>query len=140
MTACTKLAAAADRLASGGFAGRRYLVEFGREGAGIPAGPLWFVAAAAAGRNRMPGRGFSPELDDGTSGQARHFAGIVATTARVGPTATRWVSVRLRRDPGASADGRLTELALEFATLIRSGTLHPHEAGTWITTHLCADS
>ncbi|MCU1480861.1 MAG: hypothetical protein JWQ19_1647 [Subtercola sp.] len=137
--ACAALCAMADRLA-GREAGaeRRYLVEFGRAGAGIPSGPLWFVAAGAGGRNVFRGRGFRPELDDGSNGQARHFAGIVATAARIGAPATRWLSVHVRRDGLDTADGRLTEVALEFVTGIRSGDITPADASAWLRARLCA--
>ncbi|MEF2976670.1 hypothetical protein [Subtercola sp. YIM 133946] len=135
---CAALCAMAASLAAQGPGGRRYLVEFGRRGAGIPAGPLWFVAAATGGRNPLRGRGFAASLDDGSTGQARHFAGIVASVARLGPRATRWLSVHVRRDALDSADGRLTECAIEFATIIRSGELDPADAPDWLRAHLCA--
>jgi hypothetical protein len=136
--ACAALCALADRLAGQSLSPRQFLIAFGREAAGIGAGPLWFVDAAVGGRNVLAGRGFKAELDDGSRGQARHFAGIVASVAHLGPRATRWLSIHVRRDAAVSADGRLTEEAIEFATLVGSGDLAPGVASAWLAEHLCA--
>ena len=138
MTACHALAAAADSLAGAGLDARRFLVALGRVGAGVRTGPLWFVDAARGGRNLIPGRGFRREFDDSTSGQARHFAGVVATATRLGIPLTRRLSVVVLRDPLDSSDGRLTESALEFVALIRDGRMPQADAAGWITSHVCA--
>lgn len=94
--------------------------------------------AAVAGRNRLPGRGFAAAFDDGTSGQARHFAGTAAAAARLGASLTRFVSVHLRRDPHDSPDGRLGEQAIAFAALVLSGDLPVADTPAWIAATLCA--
>jgi hypothetical protein len=138
--ACGELSALAGRLARRATAPRRFLVELGHEAAGVRTGPLWFVDAARGGRNALSGTGFRAEFDDSTRGQARHFAGIVAVAARIGPRLTRWLSVHVGRDAPDSADGRLTEKALEFAGLVNSGRLRPDAAPDWIAQHLCRSS
>ncbi|RFA19487.1 hypothetical protein [Subtercola boreus] len=138
MDACAELATLAGRLAVGETSPRRFLVRLGEEGGGIRRGALWMIDATLAGRNRLPGRGFSPALDDGSTGQARHFAGTAAAAARLGAAVTRWVSVHVRRDPLDSADGRLSEEAIRFAALVRSGDLPLAETEAWIREHLCA--
>ncbi|WP_382306477.1 hypothetical protein [Herbiconiux sp. UC225_62] len=142
MDACTRLCSVADEVAARVIASRatprRFLVEFGRAAAGVRTGPLWVLDAARGGRNRLPGRGFAPEFDDSTRGQARHFAGIVAVAARIGPAAARWASVHLGRDHPDSADGRLTDAAIEFTRLVASDRLPLGDTSTWIAQHLCA--
>ncbi|MGD8166745.1 hypothetical protein ACEXOS_005940 [Herbiconiux sp. P16] len=142
MDACTRLCSVADEIAGRAIASRasprRFLVEFGRAAAGVRTGPLWVVDAARGGRNRVAGRGFAAEFDDSTRGQARHFAGIVAVAARIGPAPARWASVHLGRDRPDSADGRLTDAAIEFTRLVASGRLPLGETSTWIARRLCA--
>jgi hypothetical protein len=142
MDACTRLCSVADELAARAVAHRatprRFLVEFGRAAAGVRTGPLWVLDAARGGRNRIAGRGFAPEFDDSTRGQARHFAGIVAVAARIGPASARWASVHIGRDRPDSADGRLTDAAIEFTRLVASGALSLGETSTWIAARLCA--
>ncbi|WP_431279446.1 hypothetical protein [Leifsonia poae] len=93
--------------------------------------------AGTGGRNRLSGRGFRRHVDDGTDGQARHFAGIVAVAARVGTRLARRLSITVGGDKPTSADGRLTDQALEFTRLIRSGELSPADSGDWIRARLC---
>ncbi|MCS5719971.1 hypothetical protein N1027_17710 [Herbiconiux sp. CPCC 205763] len=142
MDACTRLCSVADEIAGRAIASRatprRFLVEFGHAAGGVRTGPLWLLDAARGGRNRIVGQGFAPEFDDSTRGQARHFAGIVAVATRIGPTPARWASVHLGRDRPDSADGRLTDAAIEFTRLVASGRLALGEASTWIAHRLCA--
>ncbi|PJJ63751.1 hypothetical protein [Compostimonas suwonensis] len=140
MDACAELCSLAARLAREKPTPRRFLIELGTDAAGIRTGPFWFLDAAVGGRNVFSGAGFRSELDDGTRGQVRHFAGIVAVSARIGPGLTRWLSVHVGRDEEGSADGRLTDEAIEFAGLIRSGGLALSAAPDWISQHLCARS
>jgi hypothetical protein len=141
MDACSRLCslvAAIDEGAPTRWSMRRFLVEIGRAGAGVRLGPLWMLDAATGGRNVIRGRGFAPEYDDATRGQARHFAGIVAVAARVGPRAARWASIRIGGDRPDTADGRLTDAAVEFTRLLRSGELPRSEAAGWLRERLCA--
>ncbi len=142
MDACTQLCTTAAEIATRSLATRatprRYLVELGRAAAGVRLGPLWLLDAARGGRNRIPGRGFAPEFDDSTRGQARHFAGIVAVAARIGPGPARWASVHVGRDHPDTADGRLTDAAVEFTRLVASGRLPLADTSAWIARHLCA--
>lgn len=140
MDACAELATLAGHLAEESASPRDFLLRLGEQGAGIRRGPLWMIDAALAGRNALPGRGFTGSLDDGTTGQARHFAGTVAASTHMGASITRWLSVHLRRDPLDSADGRLSELAIRFTRLVRSGELPPAEAQEWIHANLCASA
>ena len=140
MDACSRLSALADRIARsprGAVTPRRFLVAFGLFGAGVRPGLFWPFDAARGGYNRLPGTGFAVAFDDSTRGQARHFAGIVAVSARVGPTAARWASVHIGRDHPDSADGRLTDEAVEFSRRVLTGQLAPADAPAWIAEHLC---
>ncbi|WP_353828152.1 hypothetical protein [Agromyces sp. SYSU T0242] len=136
MDACAALADSIDRLAGLGYPDRRFLKELGRV-AGVRRGPLWLTDAATGGRNRIRGRGFHPAVDDDTDGQARHFAGTVAVAARVGGPVTRWLTVHVLRDGPESADGRLSEEAIEFARLVRSGGLAQADAAEWVRQRIC---
>ena len=89
------------------------------------------------GRNPIRGTGFRPELSDGTRGQARHFAGVACSVARFGERPTRLASV-LRGDLASTPDGRLSALAIEFATGCLSGEIPRAEVGAWIARRLCA--
>ncbi|MCS5733688.1 hypothetical protein [Herbiconiux daphne] len=138
MDACARLCALADELAAAHPSPRRFLVELGSAAGGVRLGPLWMLDAASGGRNRLTGRGFAAEFDDRTRGQARHFAGIVAVAARVGPRLARWASVHVGRDAPDSADGRLSDEAIEFARLVTSGRLALADTPDWISQHICA--
>jgi hypothetical protein len=41
------------------------------------------------------------------------------------------------RDPPTSADGRLSDEAIEFVRLVRSGELDQADAGGWVRDRLC---
>lgn len=140
MTACERLAQACARIAGRASGSGEFLRELGHEVAGVRRGPLWFLDAGRGGANRIRGRGFRRHVDDGTEGQARHFAGIVAVAARLGPRATRWLSIHVGRDAPESADGRLTDHALDFVRLIRAGELPLEETDAWVRTTICAGS
>jgi hypothetical protein len=137
MDACSELADASARIAATARSPRRFFVELGEEVGGVRSGLFWPLDAASGGSNRLRGRGFRRHVDDGTDGQARHFAGIAAVAARVGPGLTRWLSVHVGRDAPESADGRLTDHAVEFVRLIRSDELALSDAAEWIRTNLC---
>ncbi|MEJ3404809.1 hypothetical protein WDJ51_08695 [Rathayibacter sp. YIM 133350] len=137
MDACTALAESIERLAQRGHSDRRFLKELGRA-AGVRRGILWVPDAATGGRNLLKGRGFRRRVDDDTSGQARHFAGMVAVTSRLGGRLTRWASIHVGRDAPDTADGRLTEDAIEFSRLVLSGELAQTDAADWVRGHLCA--
>jgi hypothetical protein len=136
MDACARLAESIDRLAGRGHSSGRFLRELGRA-AGVRRGPLWLTDAATGGRNRIRGRGFHPAVDDDTDGQARHFAGTVAVAARLGGAITRWLVVHVLRDPLDSPDGRLSDEAIEFVRLVRSGELAQADAADWVRDRLC---
>ncbi|MDR6905094.1 hypothetical protein J2X63_000780 [Agromyces sp. 3263] len=136
MDACAALAESIDRLAGRGHSNRRFLTELGRLG-GVRRGPLWLTDAASGGSNRLRGRGFRPSLDDATDGQARHFAGTVAVATRVGGGMTRWLSTVVLRDAPDTADGRLSDEAIEFVRLVRSGELAQADAAGWVRRRLC---
>lgn len=140
-SACRRLAGLAARLAEREPSRLQFLRDFGREAAGIRPAPRGVGDLARGGRNLIVGRGFLARFDDGTSGQARHFAGIaVATTLVGGAGPTRWISERLRDDPEGTADGRLTEAGIEFATEVLAGGLALAETPAWVLEHLCRRS
>lgn len=136
MDACAALAESIDRLAERGHSNRRFLKELGRVG-GVRRGPLWLTDAASGGSNRLRGRGFRAQVDDATDGQARHFAGTVAVATRVGGRMTRWLSTVVLRDAPDTADGRLSDEAIEFVRLVRSGELAQADAAGWVRRRLC---
>ncbi|TYL52891.1 hypothetical protein [Agromyces mariniharenae] len=136
MDACAALAESIDRLAARGYSSRRFLKELGRA-AGVRRGPLWPFDAASGGRDRLRGRGFRPAVDDDTDGQARHFAGTVAVAARLGGAMTRWLTTHVLRDGPDTADGRLSDEAIEFVRLVRSGELPQSDAAEWVREQLC---
>ncbi|MDR6611772.1 hypothetical protein [Leifsonia sp. 1010] len=140
MSACEQLAAACDRLAARtpALSPGRFLRDLGHEVAGVRRGPFWFLDAGRGGSNRIRGRGFRRHVDDGTEGQARHFAGIVSVAARVGSGPARWLSIHVGRDAPDTADGRLTDLALDFVRSVRSGELPLSDTGGWVRARLCA--
>ncbi|HEU4757028.1 MAG TPA: hypothetical protein VFS72_10225 [Agromyces sp.] len=136
MDACAALAESIDRLAQRGYPAGRFLKELGRA-AGVRRGVFWLTDAASGGRDRIRGRGFRPAIDDDTEGQARHFAGTVAVAARLGGSVTRWLVVHILRDPPGSADGRLSDEAIEFVRQVRSGELAQADAASWVRDRLC---
>lgn len=136
--ACLALGRLADEIAAGDPSGHDLLVELGRRVAGIPRGWRAWVVLATGGRSRIRGHGFRAELSDGTGGQARHFAGVARAVTLLGEDATLWISVKVRRDAEDSPDGRLTRLAVDFASALLDGSLPVRESGGWIREHLCA--
>lgn len=138
--ACARMADLIDELAAGGPSPRQLLDAIGEHCAGIRPGLAGLLDLRGGGRDLIPGRGFRPEYDDGTSGQVRHFAGIVASTARVGGPATRLVSERVRHDPADSPDGRLSIAGIQFAQDVLGGSITVAAAGQWVRDHLGAHS
>lgn len=142
MNACAELCSLLERLAAPPAGHERtprgYLREVGREAASIRLGPLWAWDALHGGRDRIPGAGFARTFDDCTRGQVRHFGGIVAVTARLGPRLTRWASIQIGRDRPDTPDGRLSDAAIEFARLVTARRLAPDDAAGWVRARLCA--
>jgi hypothetical protein len=117
--------------------GHEFLVELGSRVAGIGRGRWAVLKLVLGGRNRLKGGGFRPELRDHSAGQTRHFAGIARAVTVFGAERTRWISVHVRRDAPDSADGRLSDLAIEFATGVLDGSTQPARAGEWIRQNVC---
>ncbi|MFB2556187.1 hypothetical protein [Herbiconiux liangxiaofengii] len=141
MDACARLCSLVGEIvenAPDAWSARRLMVEIGVQAAGVRRGPFWLIDAATGGRNVIRGTGFAPPFDDATRGQARHFAGIVAVAARLGPGIARRASIVLGRDHPDSADGRLTDAAVQFARLLSSGELTRSEAADWLARRMCA--
>jgi hypothetical protein len=136
--ACLTLGRIADEIAAERPSGHDLLVELGYRVAGIPRGWHAWLALAAGGRTKVRGLGFRAELSDGSRGQARHFAGTARAVTLLGDRATVWLSVNVRRDALDSPDGRLTLLAVEFASGLLDGSLSTRQSGDWIRGHLCA--
>ena len=136
--ACHALARVADEIAAGGGSGHELLVELGYRVAGIPHGWMAWPALATGGISRVKGGGFRSDLSDRSRGQARHFAGVARAVTLVGERATLWVSVHVRRDAEESPDGRLSQLAVDFASALLDGSLPPRESGEWIRRNVCA--
>ncbi|WP_202107108.1 hypothetical protein [Agromyces seonyuensis] len=136
MDACAALADSIDRIAGRGLDDRRFLKELGRIG-GVGRGPRWVTDAASGGSNRLRGRGFAADYDDDTDGQARHFAGTVAVTVRLGAGPARWLTRYVLRDAPDTADGRLSAVAIEFAGLVGAGELAQADAAAWVRARIC---
>lgn len=135
--ACHELVALIERLGAQAPGPRALLVRLGAEAAGIRPGPRALIDLARGGRNRIPGGGVRPRLDDDSGGQVRHFAGIASAAARIGATPTRWLSVVVGRDAPSSPDGRLTDLAVSFARQLTRGTLPMTDAAGWVRDNVC---
>jgi hypothetical protein len=136
-TACEQLAGLATTLGGRESTPGGFIRALGLAAAGIRPPPHALADLARGGRDLIPGGGFRAAYSDGTSGQARHFAGVAVAGTYGGAAATRLVSVFLRGDPAGSADGRLSERALEFAALVESGELPLEQSGVWILENVC---
>ena len=136
-SACRQFAGLAARIAAADPSPLIFLRELGRQAAGIRPPPRALGDLARGGRNKLPGKGFVARFDDGTTGQARHFAGIAVATTFGGIASTRLISIFVRDDPAESADGRLTDEAISFASQVLRGELELEEAPRWLLDHLC---
>ncbi|MGI9822898.1 hypothetical protein [Agromyces sp. Marseille-Q5079] len=139
MDACAALAESVSSLAARGHSDRVFLKELGRIG-GVRRGVFWITDAASGGSNHLKGRGFRARVDDDTDGQARHFAGTVAVTVRIGARISWWLTVHVMRDAPDTADGRLSADAIEFVRLVRTGELAQADAAGWVRRNLCGAS
>jgi len=136
-SSCRRLAGVAAGLAEDDPSPVAFLRELGRRAAGIRPPPRGLGDLARGGRDLIPGRGFLARFDDGSSGQARHFAGIAVARSFGSAENVRRISIDLRRDPADSADGRLTDEGIEFANGLLDGELEVAEAPDWILDRLC---
>ncbi len=136
-SACRELAAIATGLAEGEPAPDAFLGELGRRAAGIRPPPHAYGDLARGGSDEISGGGFRARFDDGSPGQARHFAGVAVAVSLGGGQATRLISAFARDDPPRSPDGRLTAQAIEFADRLRQRDLSPSEAPRWLLRRLC---
>lgn len=136
-SACREVAGVAAKIAEQEPSTLEFLRSFGRQVAGIRPPPRAYGDLARGGRNRVPGKGFLARFDDGTAGQARHFAGIAAATSFGGGNSTRVISIFVRDDPEDSPDGRLTDEGIAFASQVQAGDLELDEAPQWLLDHLC---
>jgi hypothetical protein len=115
---------------------REFLRTLGALVAGIDLGVMGFRQLARGGANGLIGAGFRAEYDDGTAGQARHFAGTAATAALIGDKPAELLAHHVV-DPAESIDGHLSTAALELARLLMDGDVPLTEAGAWIATNVC---
>lgn len=136
---CQELAAAADQIVEDypAIETRAFIRELARRVAGIDPGPKGIIDLAQGGENVVVGGGFKPIFDDGSQGQARHFAGTAGSVERFGAAATLMAGSTFLRDPPDSADGRLGRAAVVFATKLIEGDLTPLDTSTWIREYLC---
>ena len=137
--ACAQMAQTSDDIAAEHpeWSAQEFLVELAFRVAGIRRGPLAGFGLAVGGRSRLRGGGFRPELRDHTAGQTRHFVGTARAVTVFGPSRTAWLSEHVRRDAPGSPDGRLTALAIGFASILRDGSLATRDAGQWIRANVC---
>jgi hypothetical protein len=138
---CRQLAEVSDQIvaADPDISSRDYLRALGRLVAGIEPGVEGILDLARGGSNEISGKGFKPEYDDGSMGQARHFAGTAVSVALFGARATGIIAHSMV-DPPDTPDGRLSAAAIEFANLIMSEELPVADASSWIVDELCAPS
>jgi hypothetical protein len=136
-SACRNVAGLAAKLAERTDNPLVFLRDFGKGAAGIRSGSRGLGDLARGGKNTIPGKGFLRRFDDGTAGQARHFAGIAVARTFGSAAATRTVSIFLRDDPADSPDGRLTDAAIEFAGEVLSEDLELEETPGWVLDNLC---
>ena len=139
INACHELAAVSERIvaADPDIEANDFLRALGSAVAGIDPGIEGIADLARGGRNNIWGKGFADEFDDGTNGQARHFAGVAAAVAIFGGRMTDVITSTFLDDPD-SPDGRLSESAIEFARLVLAGDLPTAETPDWILDNLCA--
>jgi hypothetical protein len=130
------LARIADRLGARGLPPRRFLRALAWNCAGIRPGLVGYLDLARGGRNRFLGRGFRAGFDDGTDGQARHFAGVAVSPVLLGEPLARLAHRWALRDTPDSADGRLSAAAVRFSRELRGGSLPSGNAGNWIREHV----
>jgi len=135
-TAVERLARVADRLSEKKLTPRKFLRALAWNCAGIRFGPLGYLDLASGGDNRFSGRGFRPRFDDDTDGQVRHFAGSAVAPLLLGEPLARFAVTHILRDPPHTADGRLSDAALDFADQLASGALRMEDAGDWIRDRL----
>ena len=128
---CGELLALAPELSP-----REFLRSLAALVAGIDLGLKGFQQLARGGANGLAGAGFRAEYDDGTVGQARHFAGTAAGAALLGEKPAELLAHHLV-DPAESIDGQLSTAALAFAQALIAGDLPLDQAGSWIETHIC---
>ncbi len=128
---CAELLGVAPELSA-----REFLRSLGTLVAGIDLGIVGIGQLARGGSNGLTGAGFRAEYDDGSAGQARHFAGTAAAAALLGDKPAELLAHHVV-DPAESIDGRLSTAALEFARLLIDGELPLHAAGQWIEAHIC---
>jgi hypothetical protein len=139
-SACERLSALATRLGERTTDPTAFIRGLGREAAGIHTGSRALLDLARGGRDVLIGGGFRSAFSDGTSGQARHFAGVAVAASYGGEDSTRALSIFVRRDPANSADGRLTHEAIAFEQALRHGELTPGASGSWILARICRRS
>jgi hypothetical protein len=135
--ACSALADRTDSLAASSPRPRALIAALARDAAGIRSAPAGVLDLARGGRNRIRGRGFREAYDDGTRGQARHFAGVAGATLYLGGPLAHLLMRTLGGDASGSADDRLTRRAVEWSRLLRRGDLPVAEAGAWIRREIC---
>ncbi|PPI18764.1 hypothetical protein C5D34_14005 [Rathayibacter sp. AY1B1] len=136
--ACSELADRADALAAAHPRPRAFLAAVAKDVAGIRSAPLGALDLAHGGRNRIRGKGFRGPYDDGTRGQARHFAGVAGATLYLGGPLAHLFLRTIGGDVRGSADDRLTTRAVEWSRLLRRGELAVADAGAWIRREICS--
>ena len=136
--ACAQMAELCDELleVAPGLTAHEFLRSLGALVAGIDLGVKGFKQLARGGANGLVGAGFKAEYDDGTAGQARHFAGTAAAAALLGEKPAELLAHHVV-DPAESIDGHLSTAAIEFAHLLIDGKLALADAGQWITANIC---
>lgn len=136
--ACKQMAELCDELleVAPGLTAHEFLRSMGALVAGIDLGLTGLKQLARGGANGLVGAGFRAEYDDGTAGQARHFAGTAAAAALFGEKPAELLAHHVV-DPAESIDGHLSTAALAFAQELISGRLPLADASAWIEAQVC---
>ena len=137
--ACLELVRLAEIESAGDPPPKKFVRALALNGAGVRGGIAGVFDLARGGRNIFSGGGFRLLFTDGTSGQVRHFCGVLGACAVLGPLSTRWVSIVIRHDSPRSADGHLTDAAVELYRSLMAGSVSVQQASTWIHDNVCAN-
>ncbi|WKK72439.1 hypothetical protein Q0F99_05660 [Rathayibacter oskolensis] len=136
--ACSILVDRVDALAAADPRPRALIAALAEEVAGIRRFPLGLLDLARGGSDRVRGRGFHRRYDDGTRGQARHFAGVAGATLYLGGGLAHLLMRTVGGDAHGSADDRLTRRAAQWSRLLRRRELAVADAAEWIRREICA--
>lgn len=104
MDSCPALVRLAEIEGERGLSPKAFVRALALNGAGVRQGLKGTFDLMKGATNIFLGGGFRPLYSDGTSGQVRHFCGVLGACGRIGPSLTRLLSIVVRHDSPRSAD------------------------------------